>query len=298
MSRPPRRAFAETVDPELYVPRAATDATLSALEDWIAYDGIGSSLALLMARPGLGKTLLLRLLEQRMNASALASEDDPELLARALYLPYAGLSLPDLCIWCHGLLGLQPGPPDARDHPVAALGALFQLGRGPDDPFFLIIDDADSMPAETYRALAQGLPRERSPLRIVMAIGDDGRASRMLAAFDPLQPLETALHQAMDLEETDHYLRARLAWAQGGSKGQAGDRDGDVHGDDGTPSAPIADLDAELVGRIHGLSGGNPRRLHVIASELLEAGHALRPSHLDDKYRRERWMGSPLEEDL
>lgn len=283
MDETSRRAFAETVDPELYVPRAATEAVLADLDAWTARDSIGSTLALLIAPPGLGKTFLLRYYEQRLNAAAGPVEQDPDLLARCLYLPYAGLSLPDLCIWCHGLLGLQPGPPDARDHPVAALAALFQLGRGPDDPFFLVIDDADSMPPETYRALAQGLPRERSPLRIVMAIGDDGRASRMLAAFDTLQPLEISLRSAMTRDETEGYLQKRMHWARTGRQGE---------------NEPRPDIDAEIVERIHGLSGGNPRRLHVLASEILEANTESLPSDLEDKRRRDVWLGSPLDDDL
>ncbi|MAG30553.1 MAG: hypothetical protein CL908_06615 [Deltaproteobacteria bacterium] len=281
-----RRAFAEAVDPELYVPRVATESLLAQLEGWLASDGIGSTLAALIAPPGLGKTLLLRVTEKRLNARVIrerGTQDEPRGGVRALYLPYAGLSLPDLCIWVHGLIGCQAAAIAAKDHAVAALAALFRLGDGPDDPFYLLVDDADSMPEETIRALAQGLPRERSPLRIVMAVGDDARSSRLRASFDALRPFEVLLRETMTLDETGAYLRARLHWAAGGET---------------LAAEPPPLISAEIVERIHRLSGGNPRRIHPIAAEILEASAEALPSDLDAKQRRDAWLGSPLDDEL
>jgi hypothetical protein len=271
-----RQAFSETVDPAAYVPRSATESVLDAIHAWAGEDGAGTSVAALIAPPGVGKTFLLRVFEMRHVRSGYSASRS----RRALYLPYAGMSITDLCVWIHGLLGRPIGLPDATDHPVAALGALFALADGPEgDPFILLLDDADSMPPETIRVLANGLPRENSPLRILMALNDDAKASRLLAALDPLGPRLVRLQEPMNESETALYLRARMQWA-------------------GLEAAEIARLDPESIGRIHTLSAGVPRRVHLIATSLFESAGAGRPSELDDKERRENWMGQPIEDDF
>ncbi|HEB91693.1 MAG TPA: hypothetical protein ENI85_19110 [Deltaproteobacteria bacterium] len=244
----PRAPFPETANAAAYVPREATEARLRELRDWSEGDGIGSTLALLIADPGMGKTQLLRVFESGRPAWRRGSGQ----ARRGLFLPHAGLSIMDLCEWVHGLMEREPGIPDARDHPVAALAALFALAGGPDDPLFLLVDDADSMPLETARVLAQGLPRERSPLRFVLAMGNDARASRLRAILEPLHPVVGALRDPLDEHETAIYLRTRLARA-------------------GFDSAEIARFDRERIRQIHALAGGVPRRIHQAATAVLES---------------------------
>lgn len=117
--------FRETADPARYVPREATEQALGALEAWRREEGVGSTVVALVAAPGLGKTLLLRLFEERLRRDGAASE-----AGDVLYLPYAGLELPDLCAWCYGLLGRGPAPAESRDHPLAALTGLVALAGG------------------------------------------------------------------------------------------------------------------------------------------------------------------------
>ncbi len=106
-----RRAFSETVDPDCHVPRPATEALLESLLHWCRSDGPGSTVAALVAPPDIGKTHLLRVIEARLaqteKAPAHFDRDRRQSACRALYLPYAALSLPDLCHWVHGLLGLH-----------------------------------------------------------------------------------------------------------------------------------------------------------------------------------------------
>lgn len=194
-----RIAFAETVDPDSYVPRIATESLLASIYKWRTQNRLGSTLAALVTQPGLGKTFFLRMVERRINRDAAAAGQS----VRALYLPYASLSVVDLAAWVYGLLGRECPYPDARDHAVPALAALFALGGGPSDPFFLLIDDADSMPEETVRVLQQGLPRESSPLRLLAALGDDARSSRLLAALDVLEPSVEILRSTLSEEETE-----------------------------------------------------------------------------------------------
>lgn len=271
-----QRAFSETVDPAGYVPREATESVLARIQTWAGADGVGSTVAALIAQPGLGKTFLLRMFESRLARTANSINRS----GRTLYLPYAGLSITDLCVWIHGLLSRPLGLPDVTDQPVAALAALFALADGPDDdPFILLLDDADSMPPETIRVLAQGLPRENSPLRILMALNDDAKASRLLAALDPLHPCLVPLQQAMTESETALYLRARMRWAA-------------------FEAVEIARLDPEAICKIHTLSGGVPRRVHMIAASFFESGSVGLPSELHEKEKRENWMGRPIEDDF
>ena len=163
------RAFGETVDPEGHVPRPASESRLDALAAWCRSDGAGSTVAALVAPPGIGKTHLLRVLESRLREDERArpgesggsGEETPgspsvRPRCRALYLPYAALTLPDLARWIQGLVGGRwPLRVATADPDEDALRALAGLAAGPRRPLHLLIDDADSMPTSTLRALVQ-----------------------------------------------------------------------------------------------------------------------------------------------
>lgn len=280
-----RRAFSETVDPDGHVPRSATETTLDTLTGWCRSEGVGSTVAAIVAPPGIGKTHLLRVLEARRLGEEAArdpgsstSNDLSRESRQVLYLPYAALSLPDLCQWVHGLLGMtRPrfGPPGASDE--EAMTALAALDRGPGRPFLLLIDDADSMPSPTLRALVQGLARERSPLRLVLALSDDSRATRMLAGLDSLRPLELPFREPLDEAETEAYLRARLTRV-------------------GLGPEILDGLDERTVARICALSGGIPRRIHRVVMALLEPERAALARALAMTSRTDAWLGQPIDD--
>jgi AAA domain len=280
-----RRAFSETVDPDSHVPRAAVDARLESLMGWCRADGVGSTVAALVAPPGIGKTHLLRVLESRLvredaaNGTQEPSANAPDRLPRrVLYLPYAGLSMPDLCHWVYGLLGERPRRgPLAPDGDEDALQALCELGRGARQPFHLLLDDADSMPSATLRAFVEGLGKERSPLRLLFALSDDSRATRMLAALDPLRPWELSYRDALDEPETEAYLRARLAQS-------------------GLGTELLGGLDRVTVSRICALSGGIPRRIHRVVLALLEPERAALARALTMSARTDAWLGQPMDD--
>ncbi len=279
-----RHAFGETCDPDAHVPRAATEKILDRMAAWGASDGVGSTLAALIAPPGLGKTHLLRVLESRRRRAAEARSNGPAPEAipcrslRTLYLPYAALPLPDLVRWINGLAGARPDPAAARlAGDEACIHSLAKLAGGLERPLQLLIDDADSMPASTLRALAQGLDRERSPIRVVLALGDDSRAVRMLAALDALEPLELFLRDPLDAVETEAYLRSRLARV--GLGGEA-----------------LAGLDGLPVARIHALSGGVPRRIHRVVLALVEPDRSALARALTATSRTDAWLGRPIDD--
>ena len=93
-----RRAFGETSDPACYVARPATDRVVEQLAVWSRRDDRGSTVSAIVGTPGLGKTMLLRLVEKVWN-------EDSAGPSGALYLPYGGLALRDLVAWIYGLLG-------------------------------------------------------------------------------------------------------------------------------------------------------------------------------------------------
>jgi hypothetical protein len=189
------------------------------------------------------------------------------------------MQLPDLCAWVYGLLGRSPGSSKGRVDSSGAMEALLALARNPDDPFYLLMDDADSMPAETIQALVEGLPRERSPLRILLGLNRDAKSTRLLAALDPFEIFEIGLKAPMSEEETSNYVFSRMRWA-------------------GLGEREIARLDAPAISRIQALSGGVPRRVHVVAESLFESASRDFPNELDVKQKREDWMGRPIEDEL
>ena len=264
-----RRAFAETADPEAYIPRDATESVISSLEAWAADDREGSTVAALVGPPGLGKTLLLRVFEARNER-------------QSLYLPYAGLPPTELIDWVYGLLSRSPSAEFEREvllgQPTRVLDPLFALAPSSDEPFFLLIDDADSMPEETLRVMIDELPRKRSTLRILMAMNEDAKASRLLAGFDSLRPRTVRLQRPMSEGETGDYLLGRLSWA-------------------GAPGVELGRLDSAQTRRIFALSAGVPQMVHRIAYSFFADDRGTVPGDLDAKQRRENWMGRPFEDD-
>lgn len=232
--------------------------------------------------PGHGKTHLLRVIEARLAQTekepAHFDRDRRQSACRALYLPYAALSLPDLCDWVHGLLGLhRPARSSAIDADGDALAALAKLAGTDGRPFHLLIDDADSLPSATLRALTQGLAKQGSSLRLVFALSDDSRSTRLLAAVDSLAPFELPYRGALDERETEAYLRARLAQA-------------------GLGVELLDGLDPLTVARIRALSGGIPRRIHRVVGALVEPERAALSRALDNYPRTAGWLGRPMEE--
>lgn len=264
-----RTAFSETSDPDAYVPRQATESALREIGEWADSDDRGSTLAALVGTPGLGKTLLLRLIEAR----AVATDDRPA----AIYLPYAGLSAVDLCHVVHGLLG-EPLRSGELAGDAAAIDLLLRLGE-PAAPFFLLLDDADSMPIETVNALIAHMPRESSPLRILLALNPDSKANRLLRQLLPLAPRSIDFRQRLSDDEAHAYLHARMRWA-------------------GFPQAELDAFETSESTRLNALSSGIPRRLHALVSARFAAGDSMHPRALIDKQRREDWMGQPLDDDL
>ncbi len=212
------------------------EASERALAELLACAGEPDRPAALLAGPGLGKTLLLHLLAMRLPAGL-----------RGVYVPNPALAPADLCAWTLGCLG-SPGWPD----PIAVLAAWAEHCAKRGGGLVWLVDDAHGLPEETARWIGHVLSRSRGALRLVVAAVEDERA-KTLDALGPLRAVR-ALGRPMSADETRAYAVERLRCA---------------------PLDPEGRRRMETaLDRIHQRSGGVPRQVSAVASELL-AGRAV-----------------------
>lgn len=243
--------FGETSNPAEYVPREASEEALLAVERAVR----AGRTAALTAPPGLGKSLLLRLLAKRLAPG------------RCIFLPYAALTLEELCAWSLGLLGEAVSDDSRADF-------LRFVRREAEDrePLVLLIDDGSSMPLETARSLGEMVRESGNRMRVVLAAADDAISSRVLAALHR-EIVWVRFTEPMDLLETRLYVRTRLEQA--------------------SISRELCErFDEDAVGWIHRLSGGVPRRVHELSRSLLEEA----PEGVGNAWREDRWLGAPIED--
>jgi hypothetical protein len=192
---------------------------------------------------GLGKTMVLRVLEQRLAGQA-----------RALHLPYAALSTEDLVAWVLGLLGHE----SAIEGPEAALREFAAAGP----PLVLLLDDASALPPETARDLVSWARSFEGALRLVIVPVDDDRAGRVLAALGD-DVLDIRLREPMSEVECRRYIAGRLD--------QLAD-----------PGDVLALLSEDRMAWLFRESAGNPRVLHGLATWLLYSGKHAPGSFMPD----------------
>ncbi|MBW2577602.1 MAG: AAA family ATPase [Deltaproteobacteria bacterium] len=223
--------FAITPDPNVYVPRTATE---TARKDLLRSASNPRKTTALIGPPGLGKTLLLHLLV----------EEAPEDL-QTVYLPYAALPPEELCGWALGLLGL----PENGD----SIGALQAHSRDLSErgsSLLLLIDDAGAMPVATARWAGELVQNSSGRVRLVIAASDNATGNRTIAAigtnFDIVH-----LDDPMTESETSKYIDGRLALAR-------------------VPDSIRARFDDQTIRLLHRISAGIPRRLHSAAMGILQ----------------------------
>jgi type II secretory pathway predicted ATPase ExeA len=230
-------AFAGVPDRAAYVPRAATEAALAAASGALR----SGALAVVLQGPvGIGKSLVLRVLAERLGADF-----------DVLHVATGALPLPDLLGLALGSRGSEAGRDRLRR---VDAGALRAAGRGA--TLVLPIDDAEALAPGAARGLGSLARSFDGALRLVLAV--DGPPSETLRAAFGAGLAEVRLEKPMDAGEVAEYVGARLARAR-------------------MAPALRARFDGEQAQRLHALSGGIPALVNRLAVELAAAPAAELP---------------------
>ena len=143
-------SFALTTNAADYLPRPDTESVLVELEEWVK-NGATSSIWL-TGPPGMGKSLLLKVLADRLSGCPLC-----------VYVPYPMLAPKDFAAWVLEALGRLEG--DVPRDQIAALAAR----RAEQGGLLLLVDDAMSMRPTTRCALEDWYIESAGALRSVLA---------------------------------------------------------------------------------------------------------------------------------
>jgi type II secretory pathway predicted ATPase ExeA len=222
--------FGPTANLAAYVPCEAMEQALSELVQTVRSERRAAAIS---GPPGLGKTLLLHLLADRLS---------PQL--DFVYIPYAALPPEGLCTWTLDLLRTRPS-----DDPIAMLKAYGEHLRLQGSALLLLIDDAGALPVDSARMLGNLVAASDGGLRLAVASADSPEASRALAALGSDINM-IRLIDPMTEAETRRYLKSRLAMGR-------------------VRDSIYARFDDETMGALHRMSGGVPRRLNALASAVM-----------------------------
>ncbi len=226
--------FAATSDPSLYVPRQATERALEALADAVWHQG---GIAALLGPPGVGKSLLLRVLARR-------AED----ALHCIHVPVPTLDPEGITLWVASRL------PGGRR--LGGSETLLEVAR--ERPLLLLVEDAELLPADSARAIAELHRASAGAIRAVLAVNAEALPANLSEAFDP-EIVQVSLDEAMDRDEAVEYVTRRLAAA-------------------GVPQSVAERFDPAAVANLHDVSGGNPARFNVVArGHMPVAARALTP---------------------
>lgn len=154
----------DTVDPGRYVARPDTENALSELEAAIEE---GARITLLSGPPGMGKTLLLHVLKERMRYAH-----------RLIFSPFLHFDPDEADDWLRGLL-LDAGLHGAEADDWRAIARRASADR----PLVLIVDEAQSIPPETAAHLADEIRQVGTGLYGVLAGTDGPPLDRVVTAL-------------------------------------------------------------------------------------------------------------------
>ncbi len=189
-----RDPFEPTASPRAYLPRPATEAALAALAGAAR---AGNAPAALTGPAGMGKTLLLHVLGDRLGREM-----------RFVYLPHAGLEPSELAAWALARLGLK----QSSDSLGALIGHARELAQA-GAALLLLLDDAHTLSLPSARELGRIAARSQRALRLVLAADDAPATAGVLAAISP-ELTTVRLDARLDRAELDAYLDRRLERAE------------------------------------------------------------------------------------
>jgi len=222
-------AFAPVPERAAYVPRPASEAALGTLVRALAS---GERMLALRGPVGMGKSLLLRLLETRTPPPF-----------DVLHVAPGALPLADLLAFALGARTSRPG----RERGGRALDGA----AGGDEAILVLpVDDAQALTPSVARGLAGLVRNAEGALRLVLAFDDAPEPALAAALGGALR--EVLLDEPLSEAEVARYVDARLERA-------------------GAPEGLRRRIVNDEAARLHAQSGGNPGRLNRLAAELRAA---------------------------
>jgi hypothetical protein len=238
----PVDAFGFSSDASAYVPRLALESALAELSELI---GKTPACAALTGEAGLGKTLLLHVLHERLAGAF-----------ECLHVPSAAV---DLWGWVAVTIGLGTGDDD-RSAVLGRARSLAADGSG----LVLLIDDAAALAASTRSDLIAAC--ETPGLSLVLTF--DTQELAELGSL-PAQLRRIDLGPPMTLAETRAYVQARL---------RGSDPNGALHGNLGAePFAELYEASDGVPARLHAWLGA---WLRSPAAEPSPTSQAVEPAAL------------------
>jgi hypothetical protein len=189
--RSPRlHLFVANDDPRRYLPRPATELALAQLEARVLEDC--AAVTLLVGPPGIGKSLLLRVLVQQLRSTL-----------RTVTLGAGDIDATTLCAFVLDQLRADPG--DDPEHALLMLAADYGMKRS---ALVIALDSAEQLPLDTAGRLGALALTAGGSLRVVAAAQEPATSlARALGCEDDV----VALRTPMNLRETQAHLEAALA---------------------------------------------------------------------------------------
>jgi len=215
----------DTAGAEQYIPRAATESVLAHLEAVLDGD---ARFVVLSGPPGLGKTLLLHVLEDRQRSER-----------QVIFSPFLHFHPDEALVWLRGLLRENRFETEEASDPARAPGGSISERR-----LLLILDEAQSMPLDTAASLAGMLPGFARRMRVLLAGIEGPRLDRVVERIgEPVERvrLESRISPGETREFVDRAMRSRS------------------EGSMGSPASSEVE-----VGAYHAAAEGNPRVLKAL----------------------------------
>jgi general secretion pathway protein A len=262
-----RNPFGETPDPEFFHASLTHENALGALNSCVLQ---GRGFALMTGEVGMGKTLTSRIF-----LTALEGACNTALI---LYPRLSETELLQTICEEFEIAGVGGAKRTTKGY-LDLLNAFLLEGAAAGRSSILVIDEAQSMPAETLEAirlLSNLETRTEKLLQIVMIAQPEIRET---LARPELRQLRQRISVDVNLEpmsarEVERYVKSRLETAGGGN---------------------FVRFDAGAIALVHRLSGGIPRRINQICEALIEGASKSRIRLIDARFaRRELGLGGSV----
>jgi len=226
--------FAESCDARSYIPRRSAEQALRSLGSQVTER---APVVLLRGPAGIGKSILLRVLVERMGEER-----------QALYASFPAPPGSKPCSWILEMLG-RPASGSADQGLMEAARAAAAEGK---QGLLLVLDHATQAPLDAVLELTRVAEAVAPHLSVIFAVTDDDRAERLVHVVSARTRAPCVrLDEPMDETETRSYVHVKLAWAK-------------------VPREIRARFDASTLRWVREGTGGLPRAVNHRAWEWLQ----------------------------